>query len=388
MSDKPEPRGSADSSTLPSMRVDWGLAVSTARRLGGSGPDVTGEQAKVVVAELRDLAFRAQGYVAETTGLRSRADGSPVLVVDRAGWAQANAELMDVMLRPLLQRVESRRGEPGEAKPRNGLVDHIGSRVAGVEAGVLLGFLSGKVLGQFDPFYTGEDPAAGAEVSAAAVPEPVRGRLLLVAPNLVQAERALEVPPQDFRLWVCLHEETHRVQFTAVPWLRDYLISEIEAFLAATPMDVGEMASRVWDAVGYAAGLVRSGAEFPSLLDLAQTAEQREVVARVGAVMSLLEGHADVVMDEVGPAVVPTVALIRERFEVRRDGSGGLDRILRRLLGLDAKTKQYRDGAVFVREVSKQVGLDGFNAVWTSPQTLPTPEEIAAPQLWVTRVHG
>ena len=104
--------------------------------------------------------------------------------------------------------------------------------------------------------------------------------------------------------------------------------------------------------------------------------------------MSLLEGHADVVMDEVGPQVIPTVGAIRERFTARRAGSGGLDRMLRRLLGLDAKMRQYRDGAGFVRGVTASVGTEGFNAVWTSPDTLPLPEEITDPAAWVRRVHG
>ena len=104
--------------------------------------------------------------------------------------------------------------------------------------------------------------------------------------------------------------------------------------------------------------------------------------------MSLLEGHADVVMDDVGPRVIPTVAEIRAKFQQRRLGAGNVDRLLRRLLGLEAKMRQYRDGAVFVRAVTDTVGVDGFNAVWTSPETLPLPEEIQQPDVWVRRVHG
>ena len=118
------------------------------------------------------------------------------------------------------------------------------------------------------------------------------------------------------------------------------------------------------------------------------TPEQRAEMARLTAVMSLLEGHADVVMDDVGPKVVPSVETIRARFEERRKGLGGPDRLLRRLLGLEAKMRQYHDGARFVRAVTDRVGVDGFNAVWTSPDTLPLPAEIQDPSAWVTRVHG
>ncbi len=120
-----------------------------------------------------------------------------------------------------------------------------------------------------------------------------------------------------------------------------------------------------------------------------QTPAQREILSRLTAVMSLLEGHADVVMDGVGPAVVPSVAEIREKFQRRRDrGSGRLDLVLRRMLGMDAKLRQYQDGAVFVRGVVERAGMDGFNRVWTSPNTLPTKEEIHDPASWVARVVG
>jgi coenzyme F420 biosynthesis associated uncharacterized protein len=122
--------------------------------------------------------------------------------------------------------------------------------------------------------------------------------------------------------------------------------------------------------------------------ELIATPEQREKLAQMTAVMSLLEGHADVVMDEVGPQVIPSVAEIRAKFNERRKGVGAFDRLLRRLLGLEAKMRQYRDGAVFVRAVVDEVGMDGFNRVWTSPETLPLPREIEEPSAWVARVHG
>ena len=210
-----------------------------------------------------------------------------------------------------------------------------------------------KVLGQFDPFHEPD------------------GRLLLVAPNIVHVERELEADPHDFRLWVCLHEETHRVQFTAVPWMRDHLFG-------ADPE-----VRRDHGAVRAARGRPRPGSsrgqERPrrrasggSLLDLVGTPEQRELLDGLTGVMSLLEGHADVVMDGVGPTVIPSVAKIRAKFNERRKGVGVLDRLLRRLLGLDAKMAQYRDGAAFVRAVVDKVGMAGFNVVWEQPEHLPT----------------
>jgi coenzyme F420 biosynthesis associated uncharacterized protein len=233
------------------------------------------------------------------------------------------------------------------------------------------------VLGQFDPFY-GLDSAG--ETGPA-------GRLLLVAPNIVNAEREMGVDSHDFRLWVCLHEETHRVQFTAVPWMRDHIRSEIEALVSEIEVDPAKLASMVGEGVKRVGDILR-GDDDVSLLDLFSSARQREVLDRITAVMSLLEGHADVVMDGVGPEVIPTVRDIRRRFTERRKGTSYLDRVLRKLLGLDAKMAQYRDGAAFTRGVLDQVGMEGFNAVWAEPAHLPSRVEISDPAAWVRRVHG
>jgi len=224
----------------------------------------------------------------------------------------------------------------------------------------MLGFLSSKVLGQFDPFH-----------------EPY-GRLLLVAPNIVHVEREIGADPTDFRLWVCLHEETHRVQFTANPWLGQHLMTQMHA--VADTLEP----SAVLDGLRRGADVLRGGNG--SIIDLVSSPEQKEILDRVTGVMSLLEGHADVVMDGVGPTVIPSVAEIRRKFNQRRKGVGSLDKLLRRLLGLDAKMAQYRDGAVFVRHVVDKVGMEEFNAVWTGPETLPSKAEITDPDAWVARV--
>jgi coenzyme F420 biosynthesis associated uncharacterized protein len=208
--------------------------------------------------------------------------------------------------------------------------------------------------------------------------------LLLVAPNIVHVERELGVDEHDFRLWVCLHEETHRVQFTAVPWMAGHLQSLMDEIAGSLEMDPGKLLS---DGVRKVGDLV-SGKADGSLLDLFSSPEQKAVIDRVTGVMSLLEGHADVVMDGVGPEVIPSVAVIRRKFTQRRKGVGALDKLLRRLLGLDQKMAQYRDGAVFVRDCVERVGMDGFNAVFAEPANLPSKAEIHDPAAWVRRVHG
>jgi coenzyme F420 biosynthesis associated uncharacterized protein len=211
------------------------------------------------------------------------------------------------------------------------------------------------------------------------------GRLTLVAPNIVMIERELGVDPHDFRRWVCLHEETHRLQFTAVPWLRDYVQSQMTEFLLASELDPAAMLQRVRAAADAMAGAIRGG-DGGSLIEAVVTPAQREIMDRLTSVMTLVEGHGDYVMDAVGPQVVPTVAHIREKFNSRRGSSGRIEQTLRRMLGIDLKMKQYAEGSRFVREVVDKAGMATFNKVWTSPETLPTREEFANSQLWLDRV--
>jgi coenzyme F420 biosynthesis associated uncharacterized protein len=343
--------------------VDWPLAVSTAERLLRPGPPTSAAEAAATVAELRRYALESREHVADYTGLVSQHDiltEPQVLVVDRAGWVRANAEGFKIITEPLARRLHERR----EGVPPSGFAA-IGPKATALELGTLLAYLSHRILGQYEIF---QEP----------------GRLLLVAPNIVTLERELQVKPSDFRLWVCLHEETHRTQFAAVPWLRDHILAEIQTFIAGMDTDPGALTKRLREA----AQRREPGAPRKPFSELIQSPEQLAVLDRMVAVMSLLEGHADVVMDGVGPAVVPTVADIRRKFGQRRArGASRIDALVRRVIGMDAKIRQYRDGSRFVRAVIDEAGMTGFNRVWTSPNTIPTRAEIADPAAWIARVR-
>ncbi|GAB2928300.1 zinc-dependent metalloprotease [Rhodococcus aerolatus] len=333
--------------------VDWDLAGRIGGRLARPGPTTTDAEATAVVAELADVAVRAEAPVREVTGL---ADGLAVpeaLVVDRPRWVAAAADSMGRMT--------------GTAKVAGGRGPGVSGRVAAAQTGPLLAYLSGAILGQFDPF-TGEG-----------------GTLLLVAPNVVAVERTLRVDPTDFRLWVCLHEVTHRVQFTASSWLTGYMADTVGTLTAGMDLSGPELAGRI-------GGLLREGRRPDSVVGVLralQAPPQQEALDRLLALGTLLEGHADHVMDAVGPAVVPSVARIRARFDQRRRRpTNPLQRVLRALLGVDTKIAQYERGKRFVDAVVDQVGMAGFNAVWTSPETLPTEADVVDPARWVARVHG
>ncbi len=337
--------------------VDYGLAVATARRLAPAGPVLSLTEAADVVGELREVTAQADQHVRDVTGLVPPGRPGPATVVDRGGWSQANVDGFRVVLEPLADRLLGGK-QPSRAAAA------VTGKVAGLQMGSILAWLSSKVLGQYEAFTGPGQP----------------GRLVLVAPNIVETERRLGVDPSDFRLWVALHEVTHRTQFTAVPWLHGHVRGEVDELLQAADLtDPGRLLARLKEGIGARRPLV----------ELLQTPEQRLVLERVTAFMSLLEGHAEHVMDGVGPAVVPSVGQIRARFQERRRQRGGpLDRLLRRVLGLDLKALQYAEGSVFVRHCVDAVGMAGFNRVWESPQTLPTRQEIREPAQWVRRLHG
>ncbi|MBV9092642.1 MAG: zinc-dependent metalloprotease [Streptosporangiaceae bacterium] len=357
--------------------IDWDLAISTGTRWARPGPQVSLAEARRTVAELRDLAVAVQQPVYEVTGLSAAGDGSlgRVAVVDRPGWIRSNVDGFRVVLEPLVERLQQRAHVAGSGAA-GAVISAVGSRVTGIQAGLILAYLSGRVLGQYELFLPPDaSPVDGQQP----------GRLTLVAPNIVMVERELGVDSQDFRRWVCLHEETHRLQFTAVPWLREYVQHQMTEFLLASELDPAAILQRLRSAADAMAGAVRGG-DGSSLIEAVATPAQREIMDRLTAVMTLVEGHGDYVMDAVGPRVVPTVAQIRERFNARRGSAGRIEQTLRRMLGIELKMKQYAEGSAFVRAVVEQAGMSAFNQVWASPQTLPTRQEFTNPRAWLDRV--
>ena len=343
--------------------VNWALAARTGARLVPPGPAVAREEADAEVARLRTGARTGEQHVRALTGLGAGLPVPEAAVVDRPGWVASAVGGIAALTADVPVRTAAA-GPPG---PLGRAAAGVTSSAAGVQMGSLLAVLAARVLGQYDPF-GGPDGA---------------GRLLLVAPNVRAVRESLDVDAEDFALWVCLHEATHRLQFTAVDWLRDHFHDEVTRFAGGLAPASASVADRLPDIVRE----MRRGAG-TSLLEMLQTPEQREVLDGLLALTTLLEGHAEHVMDEVGPVVVPSVAVIRTRFSARRRGGSLLDRLLRAVLGMEAKIRQYEQGRVFVDAVVGRVGMDGFNAVWTSPETLPRRAEITDPAAWVARVHG
>lgn len=337
--------------------VDWGLAAALGAKLARQAPPVTDYTRQQAIEQLASSSIRAEMPVREVTGLNEGGAVSEARIIDRPEWIRAASQSMRAMTG----------GSEKDDKP-----NPITGRITGAQTGAVLAFISSGILGQYDPF------AANG------------GELLLVYPNVIAVERQLRVVPADFRLWVCLHEVTHRVQFRANPWLADHMSNSLAVLTDETSDDVTEV-------IGRLAGFIRdrrdgvpgepNSSGVIGVLRAVQSEPQQRALDQLLVLGTLLEGHADHVMDAVGPAVVPSVVTIRRRFEERRNRKQSpLQRVMRALLGIDAKMSQYTRGKAFVDHVVDRVGMTRFNTIWTGPETLPLPSEIEKPQQWIDRV--
>ncbi|MGP4054536.1 zinc-dependent metalloprotease [Mycobacterium sp. 4D054] len=338
--------------------VDWKLAAALGGKLARPEPPATEYTRRQVVDQLAEAARASELPVRETTGLIEGGEIPEARVLNRPEWIRAAAQSMRVMTG----------GQGDDVRPHV-----LTGRIAGAQTGAVLAFVSSGILGQYDPF------AAGG------------GELLLVYPNVIAVERQLRVLPKDFRMWVCLHEVTHRVQFRANPWLADHMSKALAVLTEDAGDDLPQMAGRlaeyVRDRRTKADEQEPNSGGILGLLRAVQSEPQRQALDRLLVLGTLLEGHAEHVMDAVGPAVVPSVASIRHRFDQRRQRKQPpLQRLLRALLGVDAKLSQYTRGKAFVDHVVGRVGMARFNAVWTDAESLPLPTEIDEPQRWIDRV--
>lgn len=325
------------------------LAGRLAARLAGTYPLGETYHFAALAAEMPDHVGRAQRLVEEETGLRS--DGDAVVeVVDRAAWAERNIDLFGRLVEPIRKKVD---------RP---MVD----TVVRYETAALLGALARRVLGQYEMVLPGSGDV-----------------IYLVAPNLLALERSQQFVPDEFRLWVALHEVTHRLQFTAVPWMRDHFLSLVESLVAASTPDP----DRIAQVVRRVTTQVQGGGEIvdeTGLLGLFASERQRAELDRVQALMSVLEGHGHVLMDRVGAAHLPSqsrmTALIRER---RSDPK--MRRLLR-LTGMELKIRQYEVGEKFVLGVERIAGWDSLEALWEGADNLPSITELERPRTWLARV--
>ena len=347
--------------TFPAERIaDWETAVDIARRVSGAGPRIVGDARDRLREDLAEVTIEAEAAVAEFTGMHVDGPPSRAWVMGRGDWVRRNTIGFQRLMEPLAARLL-------EQKPDRST---IARKALGVQIGSILGYVARRVLGQYDVFLPPDDD----------------GLIYFVGPNLVDFERRFALEPRGFRLWVAIHEVTHRAQFGVAPWLRGYLGGLVDEYLASVNLDHGALVGQLRDAAEELKR-GRGGTDGLGGVLLLLTPPQREIFTKTQAMMSLLEGHASYVMNEVAHGLVDDLPRLRRALAERRS-SKGLEKAFQRAIAFDQKVAQYDTGERFVREVVARGGRDAINLVWASSANLPTREEVADPSLWVSRVGG
>ncbi len=352
----------------------WGTAERVATWVGGRSRLPAPYRPDLLEADFAELTAQAEELVAESTGLRSASGPARARVTDRAGWVQANIASFQRLLGPHLEKLD-----PGRLAGSNSLTGRLagplataGRTATGAQMGLVLGWLSTRVLGQYDLLLTEE-----------AVED--QDLVYFVGPNVVALEQLHRFDPREFRLWLALHEVTHRCQFTAIPWMRDYFVHLVEdgiGSLEPDPSRLGEAMRRMTEEILAGRNPLREN----GALGLVATPEQLAGLQKIQALMSLLEGHGDVTMDRAGAAAIPSAARFSEVLRRRRKQARGPARLLQQLIGIEAKLRQYEEGERFIAAVEDSGGTELLERVWRGPEWLPSLVEIRNPSEWISRV--
>jgi coenzyme F420 biosynthesis associated uncharacterized protein len=345
--------------------VDWDVARRVATRFANRQATVASPSSSSLVADFTAFSAQAEVLVGATTGLHSLAGPARARVVGRDAWIDANLASFERMLRPLLAKFDDK-----VAKGRLGPVTR---RATGAELGVLLGWMSTRVLGQYDLLIIEDEDPDDQDL------------VYYVGPNVLALEKRFAFPPKEFRLWLALHEVTHRAQFTGVPWLRPYFLSLVETLMSSVDPDP----QRLLDAVNTVLEKRRAG-EDPmadgGVMGLVATPEQKVALDKISGMMSLLEGHGDVTMDRAGHGLVPSADRFARVLRQRRQNASGPVKLLQQLIGLEAKLNQYVQGERFIEAVEQAGGPELLARAWEHPSHLPTLLEIREPASWIRRL--
>ena len=352
--------------------IAWDTAGQVARRVARSHTPLTEYELQSLQTDFDEMTAHAEELVAAETGLKSLAGPARARVADRSQWVDANVASFQRLLRPVLTKLSDRL-EAGRGR-MSPMPVSVTRHMAGAELGLVLGWMSGRVLGQYDQLLIEDEAPDDQDI------------VYYVGPNVVGVERKYGFQPSQFRLWLALHEVTHRMQFTGVPWLRGHFLGLVERVLAGLDPDPKALLA----ALRRSADSIRAGhnpLEEGGLATLIAGPDQFAAIQEVGGMMSLLEGHGDVTMDRAAATLIPEAAHFSRTLHERRQ-QRGLAKMLSVLLGMDAKMRQYEQGERFIEAVETAGGRELFDRVWEGPEWLPSFEEIRAPQLWIGRASA
>lgn len=355
--------------------IDWALAERVAVRFAGREPLAASYHYESLAPSFAELTPLAENLVGIETGLHSALGPATAGVVDRADWIRANIASFQILLRPLIDKLDDR------LEGRNAVATAVTGRVAGTEIGAMLGWMSSKVLGQYDVLVGSSEPGDGSSAD-----KPAQGDVVYyVGPNVLSVEKRFGFAPRQFRLWLALHEVTHRAQFTGVPWMRQHFLSLTHEVLGSVDPDPATLTNAVRALAMPSADRKRIVTD-GGLMALFATPAQRETLARIGGMMALLEGHGDITMNRAGTALVPSADRFDRVLKQRRVNVSPSVKLLQRLLGLEAKMNQYVQGEAFIERIEAVGGHRIVDRCWESPDHLPTLDEIRDPDRWLQRL--
>jgi len=319
--------------------------------------------------QYQNMLEAATGQIAAYTGLQARGLPEAVEVFRQQDWIDANIVSFRFLFDPISEKYVTTLEELGTGDRAR--VHRVAHTLLTIQVGIIVGYLARNVLGQYD----------------LSLPEPERGgRLYVVEPNVNRVETEMSFHPRDFRQWITLHEVTHSFEFHCNGWLRDYLASSMQEYLKTIDwkgMSRPEFFRNLRPSVIKGNDAIRAG----GLISIIATPAQREILLRLQAVMCVLEGYSNHVMDHVGEELLQTYPTMKERFERRRETKSGAERLFQRLIGIDLKLQQYKLGQEFVEAVVDQAGISFLNKVWEGPDRMPTMDEIGSPGAWIQRVE-
>jgi len=344
--------------------VDWGVARKVASKVAGKEPFGAARYRDGLEEDFDRYTAQAEDLVAECTGLRSLDGNARGRVTGREGWVDANLASFQRLLRPITDKL---------ADKMDGRASQFGPKIAGAELGAMLGWMSTRVLGQYDLLVIEDENPDEQDI------------VYYVAPNVLALERRYAFPPQEFRLWLALHEVTHRAQFTGVPWMRKHFLGLVEATMDSVDPDPKRLlaaAQRLLESRRRGDDPMDQG----GIMALFASDEQLEVINEIAGLMSLLEGHGDVTMDRAGQGLVPSAERFARVLRHRRQNASGFTKVFQRLTGLEAKMKQYAEGESFISAVESHGGAELLDRAWAEPANVPSIEEIRNPGLWIARV--
>jgi coenzyme F420 biosynthesis associated uncharacterized protein len=345
--------------------VDWSIARQVARLAAGTEPP----PGKAGAADFAGLSANAERLVADYTGLTLVEPVPAAEPVRRREWAEINIHTLQGFLDPVAERMSARLERTG---PFAGALRAAAGATLAAEVGLIAGYMSQRVLGQYEVSLLQPDTPA---------------RLLYVAPNLGHAIGELDVDADAFLAWIALHEMTHVFEFSGVPWLRSYMADLLREYLHSVEVRIDSGGAGALPRLPAIAELVDQFRE-GGLVALVQTSEQRDLMRRLQAAMSVVEGYSEHVMDAVGGEHLENYAGLREAMERRRANRSAPQRLLEKLLGLDLKMRQYDQGKRFCDGVAARGGIELLNRVWEAPASLPRLGELNDPGAWVDRIQG